>query len=384
MAEINKVIAAILRDVTEARASADLVSRDLARQYAADDIMKYFTVPKVQVAHLQFEIKYAVESVQEVPLQSSVAQNKLAQLIKGFTGNLARSLQSSVSNNASTNKLYQSLGSGYPGNEWRLNVEEIIEEELKTVAGAVADNINGAVESAEKNIKTKLINLIPIAKRVESLDVIPNSEGQYEILSFDAKDKVDLKVGEGYEILDEAINDAGLVVDAIQKKTAKIETIIRNDVKKTDEAQITIGTRKINIITSRFSNASIPDKLLFNQLLIGKEKFKPVAKAPWLLGKTPTLASSTTTPRLLNNPLITQAEDSTLITKSTSLVSDLFRNFKADLEKLKSTTSESKINVQVDTHKLKDVDPSKVLTLQFQLDMKDFSLTDEDEFSLIN
>ena len=235
----------------------------------------------MQVAHLQFEIKYAVESVQEVPLQSSVAQNKLAQLIKGFTGNLARSLQSSVSNNASTNKLYQSLGSGYPGNEWRLNVEEIIEEELKTVAGAVADNINGAVASAEKNIKTKLINLIPIAKRVESLYVIPNSEGQYEILSFDAKDKVDLKVGEGYEILDEAINDAGLVVDAIQKKTAKIETIIRNDVKKTDEAQITIGTRKINIITSRFSNASIPDKLLFNQLLIGKEKFKPVAKAPW-------------------------------------------------------------------------------------------------------
>ena len=102
------------------------------------------------------------------------------------------------------------------------------------------------------------------------------------------------------------------------------------------------------------------------------------------MGKTPTLASSSTTPRLLNNPLITQAEDSTLITKSTSLVSDLFKNFKTDLEKLKSTTSESKINVQVDTHKLKDVDPSKVLTLQFQLDMKDFSLTDEDEFSLIN
>ncbi len=384
MADISKVIAAILKDVTEARASADLVSRDLARQYAADDIMKYFTVPKVQVANLQFEIKYAVESVQEIPLQSADAQSKLAQLIKGFTGNLARSLQSSISTNTSGNKLYQLMGSEYPGKEWKANVEELIGDELETVAGAVADNVNGALATAEKNIKTKLASLVPVAKRVESLYVIPNSDGQYEIISFDAKDKFDLKVGDGYDVLEEAVNDAGLVVDAIQKKTAKIETIARNEGKKTDVAQVLIGTRKINVVTSQFANGVIPDKQLFNQLLSRKDKFIPPSKAPWLVGKTLTLATRTSPPRIPGNALITQADDNTLLTKSASLVGEQFKSFKADLEKLKTTTSESKINVQVETQKLKDVDPSKVLTLQFKLDMNDFSLTDENDFTLIN
>ncbi len=383
MAEINKVIAAVLRDVTEARASADLVSRDLARQYAADDVMKYFSVPKVQVGSLQFEIKYAVESVQEVPFQSAASQEKLSLLVKRFKGNAAKSLQASISGTTQANKLYKQLGEDYPGKEWIQNVEELLEDELKILLTTVPDGINAAVTSAEKNIKTKLANVVPVAKRVESLFVIPNSDGEFEVLSFDAQQKPDLKVGEGYENADEAVKDAILVIDALQKKSAAIDSIVRNGVKKTDTAVLTIGNRRISIATSKFLGSGLPDKLILSKFLTEKEKFKALATPGWITGRI--ISSSSVNPtRPSDNPSISQADDLTILTKSTGVVADLFRSFRADLEKLKGETSESKINVQVETQKLKDLDPTKLLTLQFKVDMQDFSVTDEDHISLIN
>ena len=48
MSQLNSIIASILSDINEAKSQADAASRDIAKSYAADQILRYFPVPRIR------------------------------------------------------------------------------------------------------------------------------------------------------------------------------------------------------------------------------------------------------------------------------------------------------------------------------------------------
>lgn len=377
MAEINKVIAAVLRDVTEARASADLVSRQLARQYAADEVMKYFAVPKAQVGTIHFELKYAVESVKEVPFQSAASKEKLAGLIDRFSVQAAKSLQASVSAQATSNFLYKELGSGYPGEEWRQNMELFIKEEMKPLLDAGTTNDGGLLQ-VEKSVQDKIVDFVPVAKRVSGFYVLPNKEGAFEVVSFDENKNTDLKLTAQFANPQEAEKEAEALADSIQKKTLVVDAIQRDAVTKKDHVTVSIGNRKLQLATTKFAGNTQPDKTGIGKFLADRDKFRLVAQPSWLIGRRPGFPVDTTRPAS-----ITKEDDQTLRKQAQTVLNTLFRGFKTDLEKLRSETSEAKISVVVESDRLKDMDPAKLTTIQFQVNMQDYTLADDTDNTII-
>lgn len=65
MADLREVVGAILRDITEARAQADLASRDTALMYAKDPILRSFTIPRTEIRDLKLDLKIAVRGLEE-------------------------------------------------------------------------------------------------------------------------------------------------------------------------------------------------------------------------------------------------------------------------------------------------------------------------------
>lgn len=74
MATLAEVIAGIARDVVMARRESDLVSRDLAAQYRADPLLRYFDVPHVRLTDIAITLRFAFAQAQtQAPAPASPA-----------------------------------------------------------------------------------------------------------------------------------------------------------------------------------------------------------------------------------------------------------------------------------------------------------------------
>ena len=121
---MNQIIASLLSDINEAKSKADESSRNLAQQYAADEILRYFPVPKIGIQNLEVEIKYAIESVEEKPIQSSQSQQRLTAFIQTFSNDTAKEIRAGIRKAIQENELYKSLGTVYPPEAWEKSLSQ--------------------------------------------------------------------------------------------------------------------------------------------------------------------------------------------------------------------------------------------------------------------
>lgn len=382
MAEINKVIEAILRDVLDARASVDLISKDLVRQYAGDDVLKYFNIPKVNLSSMEFEIKYAVDSVENVPMNSSESIKKKSALIENFCKNTSKALQNSFSKLSAENPLYQSLGNNFPSDGWRKNIEEIIRKEITAVASNENESTDTLITKSKNSISKQIESMVPIAKQMEGFYVIPNNSGNFEIISLSEKKEIDLKIGAEFKDEAQASSTLNSLLSALKANTAVVGTINRDLSNKVDKTEVIVGDQKIPVESTEFMNVAKADPKGFTGML--KEKEKPVSfkNLPWLTGSI--MAKTTLAPSSITTANVKPVNDLSFSKNAETIFGKEFENLKFELEKLKVETSKPLINVELETQKLKEVDPTKLLTLRFSVDMKDFSITDEDQPTPIN
>jgi len=85
MPDLNQIVGAILRDITEARTAADFATREVSSYYGNDEIMKYFPVPRVDIHDVTIDLRFAVGSVANDENRQTDKKAKLNDLSISFS-----------------------------------------------------------------------------------------------------------------------------------------------------------------------------------------------------------------------------------------------------------------------------------------------------------
>ncbi len=383
MSQLNQIIASILSDINEAKSKADFASRDLAQAYASDEILRYFPVPKIGISNLEVEIKYAVESVEEKPVESSQSQQRLADFIKNFSENTAKEIRTSVAKEAVNNVLYKSLGSEYPSKAWEENLSKSLQESFtKSLSGG--PDLNRNLASANDQIKKNIGEFFPVAFKSESLATIPKSTGEYQVVGLSKSGNFDFVVKDSFADEKVALNVARSLSTAISSNKLEILEAKRDVGTKMDIAKVKAGNQEIILETETKSVGIIQPKAFFENTV--KEKSvvlnTPIRTLPsWVLG---TPAPIGTRPNAPAEKPETLKEDVTLKTISESILQKNLTDLRSGLDKIINETKTTTLKLSVESDKLKQVKPENVSTIKFTLIGNDFTMVqDEGQKSIL-
>lgn len=371
MSQLNQIIASLLSDINEAKSKADESSRNLARAYASDDVLKFFPVPKIGIQNLEVELKYAIESVEEKPFQSSQSKERLAAYVKNFSDDLAKELRIELNKESITNELYKSLGS-YPDVNWEKNVAKLINAELETATNSLAD-FSRSIQKVQQNIEKAIPELVPIAVKAGGFAAVPTEKGRYELISLDKSGIRDFKILKEYDSEKEAITDAKLVNASISTNKLVLSDFSKDPVSKLDAAKIKAGNLEVPIQVLSPKAANIVPKALFETTFAEKAVLlkNPIRVQPWIVGRP----AATTTPR--PNTPADQEDDLVLQEIATTILKKKMIQLEAGISKIAQETVSTGLQVAVDIEKLKLVKPENLMTIKFTLNSQDFTMLDD-------
>jgi hypothetical protein len=69
MPELHHIIASILRDISQARASSDIYSRNLSKYYEQDPLLRRFPTPRTDIDEIEIDLKFAISGIEINPSQ---------------------------------------------------------------------------------------------------------------------------------------------------------------------------------------------------------------------------------------------------------------------------------------------------------------------------
>jgi hypothetical protein len=69
MAELHHIIGSILRDISQARASSDIYSRNLSKYYEQDPMLRRFPTPRTDIDEIEIDLKFAISGIEINPSQ---------------------------------------------------------------------------------------------------------------------------------------------------------------------------------------------------------------------------------------------------------------------------------------------------------------------------
>lgn len=383
MSQLNQIFASILSDINEAKSKADFASRDLVQAYAADEILRYFPVPKIGISNLEVEIKYAVESVEEKPVESSQSQQRLADFIRRFSENTAKEIRSTVAKSAQASLLYKDLGPDYPSKEWEENFALSLQENY-TKSMATGTDLNRNLAQAGEQIKKGLGEFFPVAFKSESLATIPKANGSYQVVGLNKSGGFDFVVKDDFADEKMALNVARSLNTAISTNKLEVIETKRDGVTKMDIAKVKVGNQEVVLETETRSIGVIQPKLFFENTF--KEKSlvlnTPIRTLPtWVSGRS---NLGGIRPNDLGDQPATLKEDVTLKTVSEFILQKNLPDLRAGLDKIINETKTTTLMLAVESEKLKQMKPENISTIKFTLIGNDFTMvTDEGQKSIL-
>ena len=78
MAELHQVIGSILRDISQARISSDIYSRNLSKYYEQDPMLRRFPSPRTEIDEVEIDLKFVVAGMQHDPSQDESRETMAA------------------------------------------------------------------------------------------------------------------------------------------------------------------------------------------------------------------------------------------------------------------------------------------------------------------
>lgn len=85
MSGIDDIVGAVLRDITNARVTSDMYSRNISRYYEQDHLLRRFPVPRMEVDTLEIDLKFAITEVNFDPLRKEAFESRLAVIFERFS-----------------------------------------------------------------------------------------------------------------------------------------------------------------------------------------------------------------------------------------------------------------------------------------------------------
>lgn len=375
MSQLNSIIASILSDVNEAKSIADGASREIAKSYASDQILRYFPVPRIGIQNLEVEIKYAVEGVEEKPLNNSQSQKKIADFISDFSRETARELKNSVEKVTQSNELYKGLGKVYPSEEWESELRETITNVLqKSVQG---NNASKALQIAREGIKKSLPELLPVVKKSSSLAVVPTETGEYQIIGLDKSGKSEFQIIEKYESEGKALTDARSLSSSLKASKVKVGDVKKDTVNKVEMASFKAGNKSFEVSVDTNKVGTDSSKSFFEKSIVDKGiqlNKTVVAKPRWMGGPAAERNSGGT-----NKPEDVFQDDQSLNLVSEKVIAAKLPLFETGLNKILSENTTTIMNVTVDSEKISKAKPETISTIKFTLGSQDFTLMEDED-----
>lgn len=375
MSQLNSIIASILSDVNEAKSIADGASREIAKSYASDQILRYFPVPRIGIQNLEVEIKYAVEGVEEKPLNNSQSQKKIADFILDFSRETARELKNSVEKVTQSNELYKGLGKVYPSEEWESELRETITNVLqKSVQG---NNASKALQIAREGIKKSLPELLPVVKKSSSLAVVPTETGEYQIIGLDKSGKSEFQIIEKYESETKALTDAKSLSNSLKANKVKVGDVKKDTVNKVEMASFKAGNKSFEVSVDMKKVGTATSKSFFEKSIVDKGiqlNKTVVAKPRWMGGSAAGRNSGET-----NKPEDVFQDDQSLNLVSEKVIAAKLPLFETGINKILSENTTTIMNVTVDSEKISKAKSETISTIKFTLGSQDFTLMEDED-----
>lgn len=93
MADLAEFLGTVFRNVTQARVTSDLFSRDVGRQYQKDPVLIDFPVPRLEVREASIRLRFAVNALErrDIPL-AELARAVVQEEASALAGQLRREL----------------------------------------------------------------------------------------------------------------------------------------------------------------------------------------------------------------------------------------------------------------------------------------------------
>lgn len=377
MSQLNQIIASLLSDINEAKSKADESSRNLAQAYASDEILKYFPVPKIGIHNLEVEIKYAIESVQEKPIQSSQSQQKLTAFVQNFSKETSKEIRFEINKAVQSSELYKGLGKSYPPTSWEQNLAQNLEESFQGLSKPTSDLQKSIKQSADTFGKL-LTQFLPLAYKSESLAAIPKITGEYQLIGLTKEGLIEFSVNKSYQSEKEALTDAKILNSSISAKKIEIVETKRDPVAKIDMAKIKSGNQEFLIEIENQKVGTVQPKVFFEKSFSDKSIAlnTPIRIDPsWLSGRM--VVAGNPAPRN-PQPSVELKEDDVLKTISENILKRRLADLELGISKILDENKVTTIQVTVESEKLKQVKPENLATIRFSLNAQDFTLLDDE------
>lgn len=103
MARIKNIVGSILREFTQAQHQANMYAAQLGKKYAENDMLRYFLIPNAYVDELDFELKFAVKSLENLEQRVEVDYPRLVRFFDQLAVSIA---ETAISTAISTSEDY--------------------------------------------------------------------------------------------------------------------------------------------------------------------------------------------------------------------------------------------------------------------------------------
>lgn len=377
MSQMNQIIASLLSDINEAKSKADESSRNLAQQYAADEILRYFPVPKIGIQNLEVEIKYAIESVEEKPIQNGQSQQRLTAFIQNFSNDTAKEIRTAIRKATQENELYKGLGNAYPPEAWEKGLSQSIEDGFIGISRASTD-VQKVIRTSFESFSKVLPQFLPVAYKSESLAAVPKISGEYQLIGLAKDGSTEFSVSKLYSSEKEALSDAKVLNASISAKKVEVVETRKDAVAKVDLARIKTGNQEFLLEMDSQKLGAVQPKVFFEKSFSEKSAVlnTPIRTVPaWLNGRIPTSGNPlpTTAP-----PSVELKEDDLLKTISESILKKRLVDLEFGVSKILNENKVTSIQVAIESEKLKLVKPENLATIKFSLSAQDFTMMDDE------
>ena len=377
MSQLNGIIASILSDINEAKSKADEASREIAKAYASDQILRYFQVPRIGIQNLEVEIKYAVTGVEEKPANPALSKQRLADLAAVFSKETAAEIKSQVKNLTQTNELYKGLGNSYPSDEWEKSLSEQIED---TLLEGIKTNDPIKMTALVKDSFTKSLQpLFPVVQKSASFAVVPLETGEFQVIGLDKKGQSEFTINERFDDGAKALAEAKLFSESLKKGKVEVGAIKKDTETKTEIAKVKVGNKEVEISASSQKIGSANSKAFFDKsvsekaLAINKSTaIKPV----WMGGVSAVRRPGGNNPP--PNPKDDFEEDRAMVQLAERILAKKIPLFESSASKILSENVVTKLQVSVDSEAISKAKPESIATIKFTLGSQDFTLLDDE------
>jgi hypothetical protein len=131
MADLQQIVAAILRDLAKARFSSDIYSRSIARYYENDLLLRRFSVPRADIEEVEVDLKFSIAEVTASESDTAgreaniafVMERAVEEVVATFL-DLARDFGARPANQDITDQLEAKLALGFNSNVIRIELRQ--------------------------------------------------------------------------------------------------------------------------------------------------------------------------------------------------------------------------------------------------------------------